>query len=99
MTDLERLALAVLLFHRGGAWSTDDHKNWLELTGTPLATSRNLCNLARKLIGNGPSPETNLAGPLQNPSPILESSSGPQTNPSDYSTPLYHHSSSPRPIG
>jgi hypothetical protein len=45
----ERLARAVLLFHRGGPWTEQDREVWLSLTGTPDATTRTLCDLARQV--------------------------------------------------
>lgn len=55
MSDLERLARAVLLFHRGGPWSDADRVAWLELTGQQTAacaeaTTRKLCDLARAVL-------------------------------------------------
>lgn len=46
-----RLARAVLLFHRGGPWTPEDHHAWASLTGTWLCTTKNLCDLARKVEG------------------------------------------------
>jgi hypothetical protein len=45
----ERLARAVLLFHRGGIWTDWDREVWLALTGEHDATTRVLCDLAREL--------------------------------------------------
>lgn len=50
LTGTVRLASAVLLFHRGGPWTPQDHAAWLALTGSPLATTRTLCDLARRTI-------------------------------------------------
>lgn len=44
-----RLARAVLLFHRGGVWTPEDHQTWASLTGTWLCTTKNLCELARQV--------------------------------------------------
>lgn len=52
MTDAEKLALAVLLFHRGGPWTREDHENWKRYTGTPLAFTRTLGDLARRVLDN-----------------------------------------------
>lgn len=52
MTDAEKLARAIILFTRGGAWSSADHDNWRTYTGTPLALVRNLTLLAEKVIAN-----------------------------------------------
>ena len=49
MTRTERLARAVLLIHRGGRWSGQDRILWTSLTGTEEATTKNLCDLARRL--------------------------------------------------
>ena len=46
---LERLAAAVLLFHRGGPWTLDDMEAWEELTDTHEATTKSLCDFARKV--------------------------------------------------
>lgn len=47
---VERLALAVLLFHSQGAWMEAKSAEWLRLTGTREATSKVLCDLARRLL-------------------------------------------------
>jgi hypothetical protein len=50
MTGAEKLARAVLLFHRGdGEWTAWDREVWKELTGSDDATTRTLCDLARKV--------------------------------------------------
>ena len=45
-----RLARAVLLFLRGGPWTREDHENWVALTGSPLATTKTLGDMARRMI-------------------------------------------------
>jgi hypothetical protein len=45
----ERLAKAVLLFLRGGPWLPEDQAIWCALTGSPLATTRTLGDLARQV--------------------------------------------------
>lgn len=50
MPPVERLALAVLLFHGKGPWVQDKAREWLALTGTPEATNKVLCDLARRLL-------------------------------------------------
>jgi hypothetical protein len=45
----ERLARAVLLFHRGGPWTDQDREVWRTLTGEDDATTRVLCDLARRV--------------------------------------------------
>jgi len=45
----EKLARAVLLFHRGGPWTEADRATWLELTGSDEATTVTLCDLARRI--------------------------------------------------
>ena len=44
-----RLARAVLLFFRGGPWTPEDHTEWAANTGTPLCTTKNLCDMARQV--------------------------------------------------
>ena len=46
---LDRLARAVLLFHRGGPWTDEDRATWRELTGEDEATTKVLCDLAREV--------------------------------------------------
>ena len=50
MTPLERLARAVLLFHRGGRWTGTDRNEWAMLTNDEDATKVVLCDLARRLL-------------------------------------------------
>ncbi len=45
-----QLAQAVLLFHRGGPWTEEDRAAWLALTGSDEATTRTLCDLARRVL-------------------------------------------------
>ena len=60
LTDAQRLAEAVLLFHRGGHWTLGDRRRWLQLTGSADCTSKALCNLARAVqAGTAPIPELN----------------------------------------
>ena len=47
---LENLAQAVLLFHRGGPWTAVDQQMWTALTGSPDATTKSLCDFARKVV-------------------------------------------------
>jgi hypothetical protein len=49
ISDAEKLARAVLLFHRGGSWTEHDHEMWIVLTGQHDATTKTLCDLARKV--------------------------------------------------
>jgi hypothetical protein len=42
------LALAVLMFHRGGPWTNTDRATWRGLTGRDEATTKVLCDLARR---------------------------------------------------
>jgi len=49
MSDAERLAKAVLLFHRGGPWFDRDRELWSALTGEREATTKVLCDLARRI--------------------------------------------------
>lgn len=48
---LEKLAAAVLLFHRGGEWSDNDRQMWRALTDSEEATTKTLCDLARRTQG------------------------------------------------
>jgi hypothetical protein len=50
MTPAERLARAVLLFHRGGPWSPEDRAAWEALAGATEATTVTLCDLARRTL-------------------------------------------------
>jgi hypothetical protein len=50
MTSAERLARAVLLFHRGGEWTADNKAEWEALTGSTEATTRTLCDVAREML-------------------------------------------------
>jgi hypothetical protein len=47
--NADRLARAVLLFHRGGPWSEADRATWRKLTGEDEATTKVLCDLARRV--------------------------------------------------
>jgi hypothetical protein len=49
ISSAERLARAVLLFHRGGAWNNRDADMWEALTGSREATTKTLCDLARRV--------------------------------------------------
>lgn len=49
ITDTEKLAMAVLLFHRGGEWSPSDGELWRLYTGYGDATTKVLCDLARRV--------------------------------------------------
>lgn len=49
LSDAALLARAVLLYHRGGPWTAEDAGTWLGLTGSPEATTRALCDLARRV--------------------------------------------------
>lgn len=50
MTDAERLARAVLLFHSESPWTPEKQATWRQLTGEPECTTVKLCNLARKIL-------------------------------------------------
>lgn len=50
ISDAEKLARAVLLFHRGGPWSDTDRELWRHYTGSDDATTRSLCDLARRVM-------------------------------------------------
>ena len=47
---LERLAQAVLLFHRGGPWMPADREAWEKLIGAHECTTKALCDFARSVI-------------------------------------------------
>ena len=49
LSNAERLAQAVLLFHRGGPWTAADREMWKAITGEDEATTRTLCGFARKI--------------------------------------------------
>ena len=50
ISNLDRLARAVLLFHRGGRWTGQDRNEWVMLTGEEEATTKVLCDLAREMM-------------------------------------------------
>src|SRR4051812_6599472 len=47
LSEAERMALAVLMFHRGGDWTDGARAEWLALTGYDECTTVTLCNVAR----------------------------------------------------
>jgi hypothetical protein len=47
LSNADRLARAVLLFHSADSWSDEKREQWLALTGQEAATTRVLCDLAR----------------------------------------------------
>jgi hypothetical protein len=49
LSESERLARAVLLFH-GSDWSDEKREQWIALTGQREATTRVLCDLARRTL-------------------------------------------------
>jgi hypothetical protein len=49
ISQAERLARAVILFFRGGPWSEQDRELWRHYTGSDDATTRTLCDLARRI--------------------------------------------------
>jgi len=49
ISNAERLARAVLLFHRGGSWTAADRKTWKDLTGEDETSTKSLCDFARKI--------------------------------------------------
>ena len=52
MTGAERLARAVLLFHRVAAWTEDNKAEFEEITGSREATTAALCDLAREVLAD-----------------------------------------------
>ena len=49
LSNAERLARAVLLLHRGGPWTTADREIWKAITGQDEASTKSLCDFARKI--------------------------------------------------
>jgi hypothetical protein len=49
LSNAERLARAVLLFHDASPWGASKSELWLALTGERAATTRVLCDLARRV--------------------------------------------------
>jgi len=49
LTDAEKLARAVLLFHKAAPWMKSDDEIWVALTGSDQVTTKVLCDLARKV--------------------------------------------------
>lgn len=49
MTNLERLARAVLMLHKGGRWTGQDRIMWTHLTGEDDLSPQALCAFARKV--------------------------------------------------
>jgi hypothetical protein len=41
---------SLLLFHEQGAWTAEDQTRWVELTGSSQATTRVLCDAARRAL-------------------------------------------------
>jgi hypothetical protein len=50
MSDAERLARAVLMFHQGSPWLPSDAISWQALTGERDCTTKALCDLARQTL-------------------------------------------------
>lgn len=48
--DLLAACEAALLFHSGGPWDEEKSAEWLRLTGTPDASTRNLCDCIRAAV-------------------------------------------------
>lgn len=47
---LGRVALAVLMFHRGGPWTVEDRAEWTKLTGEVECTTRALCDFTKEQL-------------------------------------------------
>ncbi len=62
LDQAERLARAVLLFHRGGPWGDEEREAWKALTGCDEATTRVLCDLARQVRQRAEELEAALRG-------------------------------------
>lgn len=50
ITDAEKLARAVLLFHQGGEWTPEMRELWRVYTGYRDGTTKVLCDLARRVL-------------------------------------------------
>ncbi len=50
MSKCEDLARAALLFHGATQWGEPEKRAWLRLTGSDIATTRVLCDLARGVL-------------------------------------------------
>jgi hypothetical protein len=52
MTGAERLARAVLLFHKGGEWTPDNRAEWEIVTDSSEVTAEVLCDVARDVLAD-----------------------------------------------
>jgi hypothetical protein len=52
MTGVELLARAVLLFHKGGAWTPDNMAEWEIVTDSSEVTAEVLCDVAREVLAD-----------------------------------------------
>lgn len=43
----------VLLFHGEGQWDITMRRKWEEITGSPVATTRSLCDYVRRVLKEG----------------------------------------------
>jgi hypothetical protein len=51
LSNAERLARAVLLFHSGGYWDSDKQAKWIAVLGKVVpTTTKELCDLAREIL-------------------------------------------------
>jgi hypothetical protein len=58
LSDAEKLARAVLMFHASPTWTDAHRATWKELTGSENATTVTLCDMARKLRSREEAPST-----------------------------------------
>lgn len=47
---------AVLIFHAGGEWTSSMQNRWLDITQSPDATTRGLCETIRAVIAKATNP-------------------------------------------
>jgi hypothetical protein len=52
MTGAERLARAVLLFHKSGEWTPDNRAEWEIVTDRSEMTAEVLCDVARDVLAD-----------------------------------------------
>jgi hypothetical protein len=52
MTGAERLARAVLLFHKGGEWTSDNLAEWEIVTDSSEVSTEVLCDVARQVLAD-----------------------------------------------
>jgi hypothetical protein len=50
VTALIKVVDSLLLFHESGSWTDEERLRWIELTGTREATTKTLCDAARRAL-------------------------------------------------